>query len=749
MAGDRKLNWLQFVCIFCCALVSGGMAAGQAPPPAGEPAASGDGDSARRIVARIDAPPIVLEVQPAEEGALSATATISISADLAQHFGTDNPILWAPLEQQSPLTADPSDPGSADRSATLGETPSDDVQISFDRGLLIADTPRQLTVTVPTPQKLAAGVYSGQIVAHLETLRHPGVIVEHVWPVELRVTGRHLRGVQFHAAKADAAGASVLPVGQPASISIWLETVNCPLGEGILELLGPSQPGPLVRMPLPLAGPLDPRTAFRTLQNPLLKASAKEPVWPGGWGQHPLDVMVLPGAETAPQGASVKQYEVRAILPAVCEPGKWMANVTWERGERSGLLAPVVAQATVTAPAGICVSQPLAIVGETVLVQLLSREDLGPTVELVAGARNSPEPQTLIAERTAIDGAGSGAGYFDYRATFVPPALGEYSVRVATAAAQDPKLAPIPETTFRAAFQAASALNGELTLFDGSPPFWWSWQHTAEDGGVGEVTRPAAFRLLANTDHFRGLSAALVAVGRIGEGKTLTLEAQKQWQSEPQLSFPSQPGADDGKLAIYEADGAAAAAAPLYDWPASACPNNQLVIHQRLALPAEPRESAVAKAAAAHGERRYALRLLVRGEGPDGAAAARIVQVPYRIAITDSWAYYRPASIWGGAILGGLLLLAVAGWSINRRLTPAAVPANSSAREPLPVSSGDLSPEPREFSFDPAPSPTMAGGSAAAANGAALDVSPPAEPLSSQFFPDDSPGGLDEGMFRP
>jgi hypothetical protein len=687
-------------------------------------------------VHQLDAPPTVIRVPAGSTQEIKQGLTISIPERLRSLFPAENPVIWSPDAVQEPLR--PVTFGETDAArrraidgrlppVTLGaySDPSAQVGISFERQPL--NRPRRLWLHIREPGKLTVGAYEGKIGFRVETFNPPGLVERFVWPVRLYVEGRRIVEVRFSDLD-PAVPAAGLAVGRSASVTARLMTVgkDFDLGSGRLRLLwkaaaaGSAAAETVLCVPMPLpAAPTDLSLDLPSMKTPLCET----PVAPSGQWQTEWQGEALHGPapirlyDAATDGVRVALNEVQARLPDAVTTGTLQARVHWQRGLDSGGDDILEAETgPVNVAAGIRVAPQHAARAEPTLIQVVAGSDLGDEVPLAISDAAGQSVEIIGAVKTTGDKAATNGPCVKYEAVWLPPALGQYQVRLA-ANADEAQVKAIGNASalLRVDLSRRQRLNEPVTVFVDSPPVGWNL--CFEPSG-STCLRKAALMICAD-DSLRLKEVALKGVYRIdSSGARLPCELRGQG-GEPTIEFvAANSGEGEDKRGNV--------------WPAV---ENGVALDLKVSTD-EASQNILTDGLA---RRQYVMRFHVAGTTGDGSPAFRVIDVPVEVTVAASWVYYRKAMIWALVILGPLLALLIVWWIWSRAFGPKA--GHVKKERILSHEAGEareaLAPDPADV-LSPTPKAKTAADAKASQDAAeaapAADAKPPAAPAGPKYI---------------
>lgn len=509
---------------------------------------------------------------------------------------------------------------TSERQLTVGRTKESPITIEHSRPHLRVGEPADVVLRVTDPQALEPGFYRGDLMARMSS-PNIGVELEYHWPLEVIVRGRRITSVRFSEADATA---KTLRIGGPASLAIELETTDCDLATGELELYatGGAKPERLLWMPLPVAedSPID----------PLLDARLKGRIT-SRW----RDGVLLAPADSSRINAQQQRHTLLATLPESFAMGPLEARVRWQRltAEKAEPSWIDAAPTSVLVTAGLLAAPRLALSGEAVRIEAWTQNDLGAEATATVSAAGSP-PASVKLKRLQASGATRSAKTFGYAGYAEPKAYGPH--QVALKSTGNSLSAAEMTTSFSVVYGQTSTLgkSNPIVVFVGNSPFWWKWQ--GRDASR-RVQQAAALRLIDGT---RSLSDVRVSQRGLFRW-TGDLGAELDAQRDPQLAF-------------FSGDTSADTAGV---WRV---PDRQsLDLGLRVQLPTRTASSPPEPT----GDRLYAARFLISGRDRNDQPVHRVVHVPIYLRVASEAHYYRLP----GIALGLALLLIVAVVLVARR----------------------------------------------------------------------------------
>jgi hypothetical protein len=614
--------------------------------------ASAAQDDLRPIKKQIDAPPIVLRVPLNPEEKIEADFTLSLPDDLRGTFA-DNPIIWEPAPNPEPLQSVLiAKPEFRDKMGIVPRLPAVKVGrdkepgaqvevVCADRGTL--NEPRQFKLRISHPRDLPPGAYEGNMVFRLETFEPPGLVVDYYWPMYLYVEGRSVIDVRFSDLDPKIPPSS-LPAGRSASVTVRVMTVGDDLkvGQGQLQLQWKRDPASVLAretilcIPLPLpAEPIDMDIDVPWLTN----AICKKPIlptdpWETAWKHDVLYGLPLKEVRISTDKTKIVVYELQTRLPDVVAMGELAVVVDWERDRNTATDNVVrVESDTVTISPGVRVAPKNATQFEPVSIQVITATDLGDEVSLVVSDANGSAIQSIVATKVAGDHASLPGGQVRYKATWIASSLGSFEVRLAVGAALNQvrefhAKSGEPLARLRVDFQEGSNVETPITVFAGTPPIWWDFFH--EPAGWACV-RKQLFAMRGVNSEIKEVTLKGIYVDK--DSHQVLLHEPSDHQREPQMDL-SEPGADNAALNNKQAN----------TWTAV---HNGVVLDLKVSL--DETEQNLERNALAG--RDYTARFHLSGIGPDGSPVYRVVDLPFKVNVTSSAAYYRVAADWAALVL--------------------------------------------------------------------------------------------------
>lgn len=565
---------------------------------------------------------------------------------------------------------------------TLGADDSSDVRLVHKSDPITKDNDAVVELKVHNPASIPPGIYSGEA-TFLFRGTSPAFLAEIParWPITIVVPGRILTkdGLKF-----TEASNGRLHVGQPAMVTVTMDTIGCDVGEGLLKLrytpLG-GQPRPLLTMPIPIDGILDPIVDVKDpayvcpeWRNSVIQVGMKENTEPG---EH-------------------RRYEMVCHVGDCFAPGEQIeAEVTWPQAKEAPDVAEKEFSQTCSAVVGggIMVSPRLAFDTETVHIQIVSQNDLGPTCDLTL---ISPDelPGIITLDRdldsTEAGGANNAGGakeiVFKYYTSIKPEQLGRWRVTWPDAGRELAGDAAQP-TEFNVWGKLVSHLEeylpaGEarmplsLRVFASETPLFWS-QIYGEDEGRGYYQfRLRAFEIgvpqkYAHDVQFRPLSLYC------GIPELPDELSKHDWEKHPYVLITP-----DSVLPSSTTDEPNAEPAGSFGRPEARqgddteTSSDDQEVSSPVALPEEGLQAfnvycSVAPVVGEHSRKAvrdhdFVYRVLISGTDGAGQPIARIVEFPFRVEVTDHWVYYKAWMVWiilGFAAFAVLVLL----WWLGNR----------------------------------------------------------------------------------
>ncbi|MFO0952819.1 MAG: hypothetical protein U0835_17055 [Isosphaeraceae bacterium] len=557
------------------------------------------------------------------------------------------------------------------------------VEVAFDKARISKGKPGRLKVLIRDPRRVrravGAGVYSGRLVLKIFHPKLPPKYPLNVpIPVEVRVHGQRL--VRFDLLERPRG--RPMAVGQPASVEVEVESVGTDLGKGELALswreAGKNVDDALLRVPLPLETPSWDPTETRPNW-------ACHPAWSGG-----VIVAPPPVTEDLPvpsPGLTRKRHRLRLLLPDLFALGEISGSVSWSSGDEAVRL-PLAGPVPVGS--GFWASQRLAYVGEPVrVVAVVSRKDCREAADLDALPvdRSAPGVTSSPAQLEKVEIAGTDHVLFAGEIT--PGVVGDYRIAVGNDAPDSVRLALARPLEVRAPFAGRSSLPADrrLVLFKGSPPLYWNFYFTSEDGADHKLRRSGAFVLDPDP---KSLKRATVRLGGVFQN----------------LGAPGKPGrrldpARDPNVRFAEA-GKDPEPNGKAEW--SVDPGGSL----RVDLVADVDTPPAGQPEFPDGTSEWVARWVVTADDAAGNQVARVVETPFALEVANEWSYY--FTTLGAITLLSIVVILAAACGVLWLIIQGVFGRDGSKARPAPARAGgaEASPDDPFGGYTP-PSPSPAG----------------------------------------
>lgn len=622
---------------------------------------------------------------------------VALNPELKEVF-QNLPIIWAPDKKQSPLVS----VSVPHHELSLGPDPAQDVLLDFDftKPQLSADRPQQLTLRIRDPRRLEAGIYEGSLRSSLRTVQNADQVVPFQWPIVIVVHGRRVLDLTFRDA---ATGGASLPMGEPATVLLRVETVEAELGRGqlkveyLLDDTPASKPQRVLEMPVPLEAPIDPRIDVKRLDGFCDDLWADTIIWTRL--VHKDGVTAFP--RHLPKGnprPAVRVHELEIALPDAFAMGILRVTATFDRPPKPPAAKTAGGTATlsrdVRVSPGIHIYPKAASVGERVAVSAEVERDLGDEITLAVPGLDPPSVSLRRAGKQAR------VGVVRYQGGLALPRTGAFTIH---AAGKQAEALPQP-VEVRGLYLEARNVDQPLLIYRGAAPPSWSFCKAPAGGAAWTVVRKGAFGIQDSTHELREARVILNAVQRYGAaGESKLLADPADWEREPQFSVPS--SFDAGAAGELPPAAGGAETGGLVTWNLSSVQNDAMAFDLKASiLPEGDTHSARHEL----GDRSYLLRLRLDARDATGAPVGRIFVVPFKVSITQTtWRNYVCI------VLVGLVMIVVIGLVTTlvirkvvlpmlnaRRAKESSKPKRRAREEGSMLSDGDSEDEPEEESED-------------------------------------------------
>ena len=541
----------------------------------------------------------------------------------------------------------------------IGHDESSPIWIDYTTDPIYLDKPGKLELKVTSPQSIEPGVYQGKLKVRFAPFPVDAVnaLIDGYWPITIIVHGRILTELKF--ARASTSG---LHVGQAATVTALLDTIGCEPGIGELTvrftpLAG--SPRPLLNLPMPNGTFLDPLVDLERIDH-------REKVCPEWRDQVLHSAVELVENETSISG--YRQYRITFHAGPCFAPGESIdAELSWPQAESAPLnsKSSFTRQCAAAVSGGILVTPQIAFDTEDVHIQVISRQDLGPKVELTLIAPDSQHGQiTLTRPPTSSNQPDSTGILYTYYVKFPPGQLGAWRVTWPTTDSEVEVEAAHPGH-FNVWGRRINHLGYPVRVFASETPIGWGWRSNPYKGRGYYEYRFNAFELGIDS-RFAGnveLHPLLIYSGTSKSGEVI-------------------PWSPDQHPYLYVAPGTPKICAE----PDRPCPAPDGSVGDPLARPVEyaveapPKSTAIAlpgegllpfsvwcsviPVADEHPRKTlrthtFTYRAMLRGTDGEGHPFARIVEIPVKVQVTDHWEYYREWALWA---LGIIVLVGTAGF---------------------------------------------------------------------------------------
>ena len=539
----------------------------------------------------------------------------------------------------------------------IGHDESSPVWIDYTTDPIYLDKPGKLELKVTSPQSIKPGVYQGRLKVRFIPLpaNAMNTLMDAYWPVTLIAHGRILTEFKFFNANTDG-----LHVGQAATVTALLDTIGCEPGIGELKLRYSPFSGssrPLLNLPMPIEGFIDPLVD-------LVQVNQREKVCPE-WRDQVLH-STMKAVENERSIPGYKQYRVTFHTGPCFAPGESIeAELTWPQAES----APSESKRSFTkrcraeVSGGILVTPQVAFDTEQVHLQVISREDLGPTVKLTLIAPDSQHGEvTLTRPQNSGTNSGSAGILYTYHTEFPPGQLGSWQVTWPTS---DPKVkvdAAHP-AHFDVWGRRINRLVHPVRVFASETPIGWDFRSNPYKGRGYHENRFEAFELgvdnrFAGSVQFRPL---LIYAGTSQSGEVIPWNPDRHpyllvAPGTPKLCpTKDQPcPSPDGSIGDHRARSQEYAVDEISTSSTIALPEEGLLPFSVSCSVIPLTDEHPRKTLRDH---QAVYRAMLHGTDGEGRPFTRIIEIPFTVQVTNHWEYYREWMLWA---LGIIVLISTA-----------------------------------------------------------------------------------------
>jgi hypothetical protein len=540
---------------------------------------------------------------------------VTIGKETGDVLTNDQGIEWS-IDADSELVC-----SLSGRKLVISDDGSKDVWVEASTAKLQKDKPGQLELSIPKPQLLKPGFYQGNIrvTFSLPTPDEP-IEIKGYWQVTVAVAGRLLDSFRFDAAKNDK-----LRVGEPASVTAIIHTIDCEIGSGDLtvEFENAGSKESALHLPIPLAKVMDPLTMLKR------EGDSLHPKW----FDNVITSKVVETKSKFIDSENLHQaYAVQLRMPACFKPGNILADLDWEQSEN----APTEAGKSIegknklnsNVQGGIHVSPQLCSTRELVTVKAVSPTDLGASIKLVFKGPNG-ESFPAVAEKPSYEGGKAVGDYFEYEVKFSAPTTGQWTVSWPAGDEKLSKALGTPRTFDAWLENSTDNLAVPLTVFASPTPLGWGIFPDPYQGNGWIETRQDALVIRVNDQFIKNVKITPLGIFKVDE--TTNRMAIYDPAKEPTIKMTPNVKKEKSEVPIdyisVPKDGVTFNATVSVDKENEDHPGNRVSL------------------------RAFYYRALIEGTGPQGESVQKLITIRIDTNITTDWEWYKTKIWWTFAVV--------------------------------------------------------------------------------------------------